>query len=284
MNDKNSSFVFYESFTDALDSIPDQTIKLEVYEAIAHYGTKGILPDNLSPYASAFFALVKPNIDSNIKKRAGGSKGGRPKTTNGSVDEKPMVTEEETYGYENEKPMVSDNENLRLENPKTNIYLDEDVDEDVDGDVDGDVDVNVDADEDGDVDVESPGGITDVIPNSRQANYDEIIGMYNTTCVSYPRIKVLSEKRKKAIKARLRTGYTMADFETVFRKAEASDFLKGKNDRNWSATFDWMIKDANMAKILDGNYDNKASPAKQDQGSGNYFLDILNEMEGGGAP
>lgn len=39
--------------------------------------------------------------------------------------------------------------------------------------------------------------------------------------------------------------------------AEASNFLKGQNNRNWSATFDWLIKDANMAKVLDGNYADK---------------------------
>ena len=39
--------------------------------------------------------------------------------------------------------------------------------------------------------------------------------------------------------------------------AEASSFLKGQNNRNWTATFDWLIADANMAKVLDGNYKDK---------------------------
>lgn len=43
----------------------------------------------------------------------------------------------------------------------------------------------------------------------------------------------------------------------LFEKAEASDFLKGANARNWSATFDWLIADVNMAKVIDGNYDNR---------------------------
>ena len=80
--------------------------------------------------------------------------------------------------------------------------------------------------------------------------------MYHTICLSYPRIKSLSESRKKAIKARLKQ-YTVDDIREVFQKAEESDFMKGKNDTNWSANFDWMMKDANMAKILDGNYDNR---------------------------
>lgn len=87
-------------------------------------------------------------------------------------------------------------------------------------------------------------------------HYQQIADMYNETCVSFPRLTTLSDARKKAIKARLNT-YTVEDFQRLFEKAEASSFLKGANDRNWSATFDWLIKDTNMAKVLDGNYDNR---------------------------
>ena len=90
-----------------------------------------------------------------------------------------------------------------------------------------------------------------------RVDYQQIADMYNDTCVSFPKLTTLSDARKKSIKARLRT-YTVEDFRTMFIKAEASNFLKGGNARNWSATFDWMIKDSNMAKILDGNYDNKS--------------------------
>lgn len=88
-----------------------------------------------------------------------------------------------------------------------------------------------------------------------KTDYQQIADLYNDTCVSFPRLKSLSDARKKAIKARLNT-YTVDDFKEMFRKVEASDFLKGKNNRDWRATFDWIIKDSNMAKILDGNYDN----------------------------
>ena len=93
-------------------------------------------------------------------------------------------------------------------------------------------------------------------------NYQEIVDMYNDTCVSFPTLRALSDARKKAIGARLKT-YSVDDFKLMFEKAEASSFLKGKNDRNWSATFDWMIKDSNMAKILDGNYDNRGSQSQK---------------------
>lgn len=87
----------------------------------------------------------------------------------------------------------------------------------------------------------------------RSIDYQQIADMYNETCVSFPRLTSLSDARKKAIKARL-NNYTVEDFQRLFEMAEASSFLKGANDRNWTATFDWLIKDGNMAKVLDGNY------------------------------
>lgn len=83
--------------------------------------------------------------------------------------------------------------------------------------------------------------------------------LYDSVCGSYPRPVKLSEARKEELRARLSDGYTVKDFRKLFELAEASDFLKGENDRGWSATFDWLIADANMTKVLDGNYENRSS-------------------------
>lgn len=81
----------------------------------------------------------------------------------------------------------------------------------------------------------------------------QIVDLFHSICKSYPKIRSLSDARKKAIKARLKT-YTLQDFQNVFENAENSSFLKGKNDRNWSANFDWLIADKNMAKVLENAY------------------------------
>lgn len=86
---------------------------------------------------------------------------------------------------------------------------------------------------------------------------NQVMELYNQICVSYPRCTKLSDSRKRAVNARLNSGVTLGDFKKAFEKAQSSDFLRGKNARDWTANFDWMIKDANIAKILDGNYDNK---------------------------
>jgi uncharacterized phage protein (TIGR02220 family) len=91
--------------------------------------------------------------------------------------------------------------------------------------------------------------------------YSEIVNLFNSICKSYPKLTRLSEARKKAIKARLNQ-YSLDDFKRLFELAEASEFLKGKNNRNWTANFDWLIKDANMAKVFDGNFNNKTASTK----------------------
>jgi hypothetical protein len=90
------------------------------------------------------------------------------------------------------------------------------------------------------------------------APYEKIKALYNNICKSLPKAQVMSETRKTHIKARWRQyDFNMARFEELFKKAEESDFLKGKNDKNWKADFDWLINEANMTKTLEGKYDNK---------------------------
>lgn len=92
--------------------------------------------------------------------------------------------------------------------------------------------------------------------SKRNTDLQSVVSLFHSICISFPKIRSLSDARKKAIRARLNT-YSLDDFRTVFENAEASSFLKGSNDRNWTATFDWLIKDSNMAKVLEGNYADK---------------------------
>lgn len=96
----------------------------------------------------------------------------------------------------------------------------------------------------------------DIDKENKRTDFQSVVDLFHSICVSFPKVRSLSDARKKAIKARLNT-YTMDDFKTVFENAEASSFLKGSNDRNWSANFDWLIADKNIAKVLEGNYADK---------------------------
>ena len=87
------------------------------------------------------------------------------------------------------------------------------------------------------------------------SDLQSVVDLYHSICISYPKIRSLSDARKKTIKARLKS-YSLDDFKTLFENAEASSFLKG-TEGGWKASFDWLIKEANMLKVLEGNYTDK---------------------------
>ena len=108
--------------------------------------------------------------------------------------------------------------------------------------------------------------------------YNVVIDDYNRICSNLPKVTALSDARKKAIKARINK-YGCDGVMKAFRKASESDFLNGTNGRNWRANFDWIMKDANMAKILDGNYDNRGQAEGGDYFSRNGIDDPLKDLD-----
>lgn len=87
--------------------------------------------------------------------------------------------------------------------------------------------------------------------------FDKIMQLFNETCTSFPKVLKIDGQRRKAVAARWKTYKDLETFETLFKKTEASSFLKGQNDRSWTADFDWITKPTNMTKVLEGKYDDK---------------------------
>lgn len=106
-----------------------------------------------------------------------------------------------------------------------------------------------------------------------------VVERYNRICVSLPKITTLTDKRKKAINARLKQ-YSIEQIEEVFLIAESSDFLKGTNGR-WKATFDWLMNENNFVKVLEGNYNNKTTHSQQKETEHDRFMSgLLKFVEG----
>ena len=130
------------------------------------------------------------------------------------------------------------------------------------------------------------GGIKHSLPNNKDIdnknnNIDNnidicknVIDLYHEHCPSLPKIVKLTDVRKRAIRARLKT-YTENDLVTAFDKAEASDFLR-KGSGTWNgASFDWIMNPRNIVKILEGNYDNKTTRGKEQELD--LFYDMAND-------
>lgn len=89
----------------------------------------------------------------------------------------------------------------------------------------------------------------------------EIVDAYNETCVSLPRVAKITDKRKRALK-KISSKFSMEDIRTVFKKAQESSFLNGSTDKWSGATFDWLVKEDNIVKVIEGNYDDKNAKRK----------------------
>jgi hypothetical protein len=113
-----------------------------------------------------------------------------------------------------------------------------------------------------------------LIPDSLSIPYREIGAAFNEICLGLKKVRDITEKRKKAIKARWNTHPGIEFYREYFTRVQSSDFLKGKNDRNWMADFDWLMNEQNMAKVLEGRYDNR-TPSNPKRPSGMADLEAL---------
>lgn len=84
--------------------------------------------------------------------------------------------------------------------------------------------------------------------------------------------------RAKFVRARLRE-YGKDSFTEIVEQIRASDFLQGRaGTRPWNITFDWVIKPANYAKVLEGTYRN--SERQQAQPRAQNFVKIPSTYAG----
>ena len=124
-NDENS-FVFYRSFYDVVNLIPDAAMRCRAYTAICEYAFHGVEPaEEEDVLVRMVFTQAKPQIDANNKRRENGKLGGTPR----KCKAEPMVNHMET-GVEptvnqtvtKAEPNVNANENANVNvNEKENV-------------------------------------------------------------------------------------------------------------------------------------------------------------------
>lgn len=97
---------------------------------------------------------------------------------------------------------------------------------------------------------------------------------YNRECNNLSSMKVLTEKRKTAIRKFLKE-FTPDQFAEICCEANKSDFLIGKNDRGWRADFDFIIRTDKAASVLEGKYDSKERSSDNERPKSKYKLECL---------
>ena len=81
--------------------------------------------------------------------------------------------------------------------------------------------------------------------------------LYNKTFKDVlPSIIKITGKREKAVKSILKD-FSIDKIREAFDLVMQSDFLKGKTERKFSCTFDWIFNNENFIKILENKYKNR---------------------------
>jgi hypothetical protein len=84
-----------------------------------------------------------------------------------------------------------------------------------------------------------------------------IVEIWNRERGTLAGVRGISGSRAKALKLRWEENPSEAFWIEVITRAAASPFLTGKNDRNWRADFDFILKPDSAHRILEGKYDGK---------------------------
>jgi hypothetical protein len=244
------SFVLYCDYREHLALLDDEQ-RGRLLMALLEYVESGKEPEMGGALMMAY-SFIRAQIDRDAaryeekcrKRREAGKQGGRPPKAN--ADEEKQTKAKKANGF-------FANEN----NPDT----------DNDNGTDNENDNGTDNDNENDIKISPDGDIPITTASTYQTTpHKSLIAMYHYLCPSFPKLRSAGEARKKAISARWKEYNQDIDtFQELFAKAEASSFLKGKNARNWSASFDWLMNSANMAKVLEGKYDDHEKGQQDDE-------------------
>jgi hypothetical protein len=100
---------------------------------------------------------------------------------------------------------------------------------------------------------------------SASVNYKDVVDTFNRICVDLPKVREVTEARRVAIRKAEERLRDEGGFEPFFEQIHRSDFLcgRGKGDRPWKCSFDWVLKPSNMVKILEGNFDSRTKPIEK---------------------
>jgi predicted phage replisome organizer len=115
-------------------------------------------------------------------------------------------------------------------------------------------------------------------PKELSIDYNKIKEDFNIKCTKLNPITTMTTKRKQSILARVKEN-GIESIDIVFENSSKSKFMSGDNDRNWTATFDWIMKPSNYIKVLEGNYKDKEATTNSGRLEDVYSDDMLDEIE-----
>lgn len=193
----------------------------------------------LNSYTRAMYELILPQIKANEKRYLNGAKGGAPKGNQNAR----KIPKNDLETTENNRKQPNDNVNDNVNHNVNDNYLHL-------------PDLSID-----------------------KIDYKKIINLFNSICFSLPKVRTITDSRKKAIKNAFIHLQNIEAFEKLtiyeaftllFNNIEKSDFLCGRTNNQWQSGFDWILKKSNLIKIAEGNYNNR-SQTESNKNAANFY-------------
>ena len=131
---KRESFVFYESWMDAIQAIPTEELQNEAISAIIMYGLGRTTEEDwksLNPFVQAILMLIKPMLDKNQSKWENAKKGGRAKKSEGQESEEKNQNETKTKPNENQNETKTEKIGNQAHNNNVNVNVNVNANENV---------------------------------------------------------------------------------------------------------------------------------------------------------
>lgn len=88
----------------------------------------------------------------------------------------------------------------------------------------------------------------------------QIVGLYHEILPSHPTVRLWGNKNQGYLSARWKSDpefQSLDWWKSFFHRVGASDFLTGKTKQEFMPDLEWLIKQSNFTKILNGRYDNR---------------------------
>lgn len=95
---------------------------------------------------------------------------------------------------------------------------------------------------------------------------DAAFDAYNAMAkrIGLPLCQVRDERRRKALRARLKEVGGITGWHMALAKVEASDFCRGANNRGWKADIEFLLRRRTITRLMEGFYDNRTKPQGYD--------------------
>lgn len=251
MKPQNKGIILYLDMLPVLKQLRPESCGKVLLEVL-RYAAGEELTDGLNDCERIAFEFIRSQVERDMDKyqrqcevnRENGRKGGRPAGRPGKEKTERFL----------EKPKKANTNTNKNKNTKTNTNTN--------------------------TEDERGGSLSPRFDGEEESVWEEYRQQFLQECPSLPKPVPAAQWTKERLRALKKLGVTPEQFGEGCRRAEASDFLSGRNGKWEGCSLDWLLCPGNWQKVMEGNYENRTIPEPLDSlGEGPSFdLDEYEKM------